>query len=249
MKKWIRSIVTLSTLTAAMTVGLATHAEPLPVPSEPQVVVLVPPVMLLSPPNGVEGTYNTVFTWSHNDEATSYKLKVKLLETGQTLSSTVDPASCNGAGFCTRTADAIDLFDHVEDGDTAEWWVIVKYGDAKAKSSRRTLVINSVSAPSDLSPSYGGWLTPSGALAWNDAFENMTYTLIVKHAETGALVHKSTIHAYACGPICEVNPFEGMAFPNEEAFEWRVKAKGYNGDKAKTPTRLFQAALAAVALN
>jgi hypothetical protein len=247
MKTSIRRILTLSALTAAMMLGLVANAQPLPAPQKLEVIV--PPVSLLSPPNGVQSTYNTVFTWSDAGTPDTYKLKIKNISTGQKLTSSVDPATCNEAGFCTRSGDAIDLFEHVEDGDVIQWWVVAKYEDGKVKSSKRTLVMNTVSAPTTMQPDHTENLYPENSLRWNDAFENMQYTLVVKYVDGGAVAHKSTVLSASCGDMCEVNPFEGQQFPSYELFTWVVKAKGYNGDKAKSAQQTFAAMPVAIAMD
>jgi hypothetical protein len=241
----IRRVLATTVLTATLFAGVTANADPLPVPQKFEVIV--PPVSLLSPPNGVESTYNTVFTWSDTGTPNTYKLKIKNTNTGQKLTSSVDPATCNEAGFCTRSGDAIDLFEHVEDGDVIQWWVVAKYKDGKVKSSKRTLIMNTVSAPTTMQPGHTDNLYSENPLRWNDTFENMQYTLVVKYVDGGAVAHKSTMHSNACEDMCEVNPFEGQPFPDYELFTWFVKAKGYNGDKAKSAQQTFAAMPAAVA--
>ena len=155
----IRRICAMAALSAVALTGAVVSADPLPVPNVPKVVPVPAP---LSPPNGVTANiYNTVFTWSHVGTPDKYILKLTIVETGQVISVNVPLANCNEAGFCTMAASNVPtLFDQVKDGYTIKWRAFAKFGVTKVKGTARTLIVDTVNAPTNLLPANGVALLP-----------------------------------------------------------------------------------------
>jgi hypothetical protein len=247
MKIWIRRTFTLLALSVTATLGLVAQADPLPAPDAPASGPrIAPAVELLSPPNGVTVTYDTVFTWSHTGAPDKYRLKLLIVETGKRLTVKVPLENCGGAGFCTMTADDAALFEQVKDGFTVKWRVIATYGTEKSKSGTRSITVDTVSAPESLMPGDGTLLVPIDKLSWNAHSANRSYTLIVKDAETNATVIKLLVPASECKATCVVNPFNG-SLKQQTQYKWFVRAQGFNGDKAKSPKQSFTTSSWAVA--
>jgi hypothetical protein len=229
----IRRICMLTALSALALTGAVVSADPLPVPNVPKVVPVPAP---LSPPNGVTANiYNTVFTWSHVGTPDKYILKLIILETGKVISVNVPLANCNEAGFCTMAASNVPaLFDQVKDGDTIKWRAFAKFGVTKVKGTARTLIVDTVNAPTNLLPANGVALLPVHNLSWTNHNTNQSYVLMVKNAETGALISKQMLPHEACAATCSVSATSLGTLPTGSSLTWFVKAVGFNGDKAKS---------------
>ncbi|MBK9124140.1 MAG: hypothetical protein IPM16_13630 [Chloroflexi bacterium] len=232
-----RTLVPLMLL-AMMAVGIA-QADPLPVPEAPGLgVIILPVVNLLSPPDGVTVDYSNVFTWSRVQTADSYVIKMKVVETGAKAKQVVSTDNCFEAGFCIKAMEDTPIFDHVDDGDTVEWKVIAKIDDIKVKSQTWTVVVDTVAAPTTLLPAHGALLLPVHSLSWNnDDDVNAQYKVVVKDADSGDTVFKLKRFSNQCEGPCSVNSGVYGPLPLAETFTWFVKAKGYNGDKAKSATQ------------
>lgn len=231
----IRRVLMVTALSAVALTGAAVSADPLPVPDAPKLTVGVPAQDLLSPPDGVTVTYNTVFTWSNVGTPASFKLKIKILNTGQKFNVKATQANCHPGDFCTMAASAVPgLFNALENGYQIKWRVVAKYGALKSKSAPRTVTFETVGKPMNLQPANGSTLFPASTLSWNHNSANKSYVVIVKDANTGERLIKQKLSANACVEACEVMPnFEG-GFPSAASLIWRVRAIGQNGDVAKS---------------
>lgn len=237
----IRRAIALLTLTAALTMSLGAYADPLPVPHAPKdgPIVIIPPVNLLSPPAGVVLNQTAVLTWSNVVLPQKYVIKFVIAETGQTLRFNVPLESCGGAGFCTLPISETPLFDMLSDGDSFTWRVIAKHAFGSTKSAANMNIADTVSAPDSLLPIHGASLNPAANLTWDNDAANASYTLVVKHIASGERVIKHKLRADVCAAACSVDVFEMTDFVEGHGYQWFVKAKGYNGDKAKSAKQTF----------
>lgn len=245
--KTIHRAITLLVLILVASLGIA-HAEPLPAPAAPKdgPVVIIPPVNLLSPPAGVTVTAVSGLTWSNAVLPQKYIIKFVIVETGQTLRFNVPLASC-GAGFCVLPISSTPLFDHVSDGDMFTWRVIAKHAFGSTKSAANMNIADTVSTPDSLLPVHGSTLQPVHDLTWDHDLANASYRLIVTHIATGERVIKHKMLAAACAATCSADVFEMTAFVENHGYQWFVKAKGFNGDKAKSAKQTFYPNYIAVA--
>lgn len=248
MQQMIRRTFTLIMLAATLTVTLAAQPEPLPAPAAAGERDAKNPVLLFSPPDGVASPYtNTSLTWGKVDGANKYKVKIKIIETGEKKTFTATPDHCNYADFCTLASRHYSPFLTVEDGWTMQWRVIARLGKQKLKSGWFNLTADTVTAPDTLLPIAGAILYQGQALTWNNpSGVNEYYTLVVTNAATGVEVYRDSIPSFWCNPECSVDPFSDVLYPTSQSFNWTVRAKGYNGTFAQTPTRSFSTTLAAV---
>jgi hypothetical protein len=236
MKYWIRRTFTLFALIAATAIAItgvsfAAPAAPLPVPLQPLGIGLTSPILLISPSAGAEVSYNSKFAWESELQPDKYVLKFKLAD-GTITKYTVPMELCTLGGTCTVKVDATGVLDVVKDGEPIKWRVIATNGDEKIKSPALTFIANTVSMPELLQPLNGGQLTPPGELVWDADIANAKYILIVRDME-GALIIKRVIPYTACGEVCTYNPFTGV-LEMQTQYVWFVKARGFNGDKAKS---------------
>jgi hypothetical protein len=177
----------------------------------------------------------------------SYKITFRVIATGQKI--TWKPqftclAQCMSSGYPAA------LFDAVHDGDLVKWWVTAKAGDTVFKSAKVTTVVNEIdpvlfAAPAD------NMVVPRDNILfmlWLMVGNAVEYKLVVKNADTGALVLKRTLTSsdhcssaeYMCGFIFGgANPTPASLFNYGTAYKWFVVSKGVSGEKAKSPIFYF----------
>lgn len=232
--KSIRRILSISLLTIGALASMAVHAVP-PLP-----------VFLVSPAEGQTVRYNDTFTWTPNG-ASKYIVKFKIVQTGQNLSYTFKGTSC-GIDECAVTLHNTPLFNAVKDGQTVKWRVIAKSGTQKVKSVLRTVTVDTVNAPVT-SPVNGSIIGNGDQLTWTNHPANKSYTLIVKHVASGTTVINETMLAGECVLLCTVEPHEAANLQAGQEYKWFVKAKGFNGNKAKSAKKTFTVPFAEIAQN
>jgi hypothetical protein len=229
--KSIRRILTISALAVAALASTIAQAIP-------------QPVFLISPGDGETVAYDDAFTWSHGG-ADKYTLKFTIVETGQNLKYKINGASC-GIDECGVTLYKTPLFNAVKDGQFVKWRVIAKYGTQKVKSVVRTLTADMVNAPVT-TPVNGAVIGNGDALSWTNHPVNQSYTVIVRHVASGDVVIKETMLAGECIWLCSINPHALAELQSGAQFKWFVRAKGFNGNKAKSAKQTFTTPFAEIA--
>jgi hypothetical protein len=140
------------------------------------------------------------------------------------------------------------VLDTAKDGDAIKWRVVAKHGDETTKSAAMTFIANTVDAPELINPANGGQLDVDEDLSWTNSPANAKYTLIVRDGETGETVIKRNIPAGSCAAVCIYDPFVGYILAQQTEYLWFVKARGFNGDKAKSAKQSFTTGSWAVAM-
>lgn len=229
--KSIRRILTFSALAAAALASTIAQAIP-------------QPVFLVSPGDGETIAYDDDFAWSHNG-ADTYVLKFTIVETGQKLKQTIDGDSC-GLDECGISMYKTPLFNAVKDGQFVQWRVIAKTGTEKVKSVVRTFTVDMVNAPA-ITPANGAVIDDEDTLSWTNHPVNQSYTVIVRHVASGNVVIKETMLAGECIWLCSIEPHALAELQSGAQFQWLVRAKGFNGSKAKSAKHTFTTPFAEVA--
>lgn len=229
--KSIRRILTLCALAVAALASTIAQAIP-------------QPVFLISPGDGETVAYDDAFTWSHGG-ADKYILKFTIVETGQNLKHKISGASC-GLDECSVTLYKTALFNAVKDGQFVKWRVIAKYGTQKVKSVVRTVAADMVNAPVT-TPVNGAIVGNGDALSWTNHPVNQSYTVIVKHVASGEVVIKETMLAGECIWLCAIEPHALAELQSGAQYKWFVRAKGFNGNKAKSTKHTFSTPFAEIA--
>ena len=224
----IRRILALLTLTVTATAGLVARADAPPP---------LAPVFINGPADGATVSYATLFDWTDTG-ANKYFLKFTIVETGETFKHALNGISC-GIPDCEVAYENTPLYDAVADGQTVTWRVVAKYGASKVKSAPRTLTANTVVEPSILLPSHNAQFQSGDLLSWDTAIANDRYTVIVKRLSTSELVAKYHILDSACAVTCSFDPEILTDLVPGAPYRWFVKARGLNGDTAKSAKQNF----------
>lgn len=250
MNKCIRRFFTLFALTAALAVSLVAHADPLPAPRPSAggggAVPVVPQITKIAPAAGLTATYATKLVWSNEVTPQKYILKF-LFNGGEVFKFNVPLAYCVEDGNCTIAIGETPLFDLLADGDDVQWRVIGNFGSDKSKSTKWVFYADTVNAPASLTPGHGSNLYSGEDLIWNHSFTNASYTLIVTHIGSGERVVKHKVFAVSCAATCSADAFGLYSYIENHGYRWFVKARGYNGDVAKSATQNFYPIYAAEA--
>lgn len=194
------------------------------------------PVFLTAPEADATVLYNQIFSWTHGG-ADKYKLKFRIVETGQKLKYTMMGASC-GINECGVPLYKTPLFNAVKDGQVVVWRVVAKYGTTKVKSVARTVTAEMVTAPT-ITPDNGAVIATGDKLGWLNFPANQSYKVVVKRASTGEVMFKESVLAGECTWVCAVDPRELADLKPGVEYKWHVKAKGFNGNKAKSVKNTF----------
>jgi hypothetical protein len=237
----IRRIALLAALMAGALTGMTAQADPLPAPAEPKGGgghEGPPPVVLLMPAADANVTYDTLFAWKNPETPNKYILRLLIVATGETVKFNVPLDACADGGACGVAAGATPLFDHVKDGAVIQWRVIAKYDDGTSKSAKRLLRADTVNAPETLFPADDAMLLPVHNLTWNHSDANESYVVTIIDVETGELTAKFTVLHGDCGATCAISP-QITAQNQQQEYRWFVKAKGFNGNKAKSAKQMF----------
>lgn len=246
MKYWIRRTFTLSALIATTAIGYTAMAQPLP-PPKPPAAALAISIELVAPSANEDSDREDVFVWQMEPQPDNFVIKFKLAN-GKKAKYVVPMGQCDPTGTCSVTLADTGILDKAKDGDPIKWRVISTLGGEKVTSANRTFVANTVSAPKLINAINGDQLELDEELIWYNADANAKYTLIVRDTATGETVIKRMLPATFCGEVCEYNPFSGGVLKMFTAYTWLVKAKGFNGEKAKSGKAQFVTGGWAVAL-
>ena len=242
MNKCIRRFFTLFALASALTVGLVAHADPLPAPRPSAggggAVTVVPQISKIAPADGATATYANKLVWSNEVTPEKYILKF-LLGSGEVVKFNVSLAYCVEDGNCTISIGETPLFDYLADGETVLWRVVGKFINGNSKTNQWTFHADTVNAPVTLTPGHGETVYSGEDLIWNHSFTNASYTLIVTHIGSGERVVKHKVFAVSCAATCSADAFGLYSYIENHGYQWFVKAKGYNGDKAKSAKQTF----------
>jgi hypothetical protein len=232
----IRRICMLTALSALALTGAVVSADPLPLPETPTPrLSLYPPVSIVGPLTGETVTHG-IFFWV-NEMPDTYIVKLKIMETGKTFSVAVD--SCVPGGNCHLEFGNVPFLSQLRDGQSLRWQVVAKYGEDKVKSAPQTVTMDTVNAPTQLSPANGQELLPVHQLIWNHSPANVLYTLFVKNG-AGEVIIKHTLSYYSCNVVCAVNPYLLADLKAKTTYSWTVRAGGGYGETIKSAKQTFK---------
>ena len=236
MKHWIRRTFTLFALVVSVAISYAAPDAPLPVPPKPPVVIAEVPIKVVLPEAGAVMSYPYKFVWESELQPDKYVLKFKRAD-GTITKYTVPMEQCTPEGICSVKAADTGVLDTAKDGGVIMWRVIATHGDEKTKTDAATFIANTVDTPELVHPANTTQLEVDEELSWEHSSANETYTLIVRDME-GALIIKRPVPTTACElGVCTYDPIPVLA--QQTAYTWLVKAKGFNGDKAKSLKQNF----------
>jgi hypothetical protein len=232
----IRRICAMAALSAVALTGVIVSADPLPVP-EPLTprLSLYPSVTIVGPLTGETVTYG-IFVWV-NEMPDKYIVKLKIMETGKTFNVAVD--SCVPGGNCHLEFGNVPFLSQLRDGQSLRWQVVARYGADKVKSTPQTVTMDTVNAPTQLSPANGQELLPVHQLVWDHTPANMYYTLFVKNG-AGKVIIKHTLSYYSCNVVCAVNPYLLADLNAKTTYRWTVRAEGGYGQKIESAKQTFK---------
>jgi hypothetical protein len=232
----IRRICMLAAFGALALTGAVVSADPLPLP-EPATprLSLYPAVTVVGPLTGETVTYG-IFVWV-NEMPDKYILKLKIVETGKTINIVMDP--CIPGDNCRLEFGNVPFLSQIKDGQSLRWQVIAKYGVDKVKSTPQTVMMDTVNAPTPLSPANGQELLPVHNLIWNHSPANVWYTLIVKNG-AGEMIIKHKLSYYSCNVVCVVNPYLLADLNAKTTYSWTVRAEGGYGESIKSAKQTFK---------
>ena len=181
----------------------------------------------------------------------SYKITFKIIATGQKI--TWKPqfacmAQCISSGY------PMALFDAVHDGDAVKWWVTAKAGDMVFKSAKLTAIVNEID-PVMLAGPAEDMVVPRDNflfMLWYLVGNAVEYKMVVKNADTGAVVLKRTLKSsdhcsteeLMCGFIFGgANPTAASLFDYGTSYKWFIVTTGVSGEKAKSQIFYFSTAV------
>lgn len=180
----------------------------------------------------------------------SYKITFRVISTGQKI--TWKPQfTC--MAHCTSSGYPVALFDAVHDGDLVKWWVTAKAGDTVFKSVKVTTVVNEIDPVMIAGPAENMVVPRDNFLfmLWFMVGNAVEYKMVVRNADTGALVLKRTLTSsndcsteqLMCGLIFGgANPTAASLFDYGTDYKWFIVTTGVSGEKAKSQVFYFSTA-------
>lgn len=190
------------------------------------------------------GSYTNELNWSITYGETVI-VKIKVPATGLTKSYKNLQTCSFGGPFsftvgCSLKMMATDFFQHIKDGQTFNWRVIMRAETGEVfKSEWATAVVDEVNAPV-LPPSPINVTVYQGSsLTWLHDPLNAGYTVIIKRASDGVVVAKQDISGATCTETCLLDPYTVEGLQSGTAYKWFVKATGYSGETAKSLKQTF----------
>lgn len=245
----LRTTLSLCTLLVVLMAPAIAQAQPKPLPPAPEAPLpqLSVVVEILSPGTGKYVTQNTTLVWTNEVTPKNYKIKLTADSTGKTVKFKVPLSHCVSNGNCAIALYETTLLKSLKDGEGFTWQVIGKTNAGKIKSPMQHQAADTVTVPTVLSPDNDMFVLPNPILSWNNSPANSKYVLVIRNATTNKLVAKVKRNASECEGYCKVSTAT-FNLKVGKSYTWFVKAKGPNGDVAKSVTRTMHIA-AVVALH
>lgn len=238
------AICTFALMAVALPAAASNQPLPVPPPANPSndVIVIIPfypePV---SPIAKKEFNVNGSFQWA-NASAQHYTIKFKNLRSGKVIRHTT-PGICSE--YCWLSEASVGLRTTYRDGDIFTWQVIAKMENGTTvKSSKAKAIFNEVDAAALLGPANNNETDPLGSFSfsWSDSTLAKEFTLIVRDAETGAVVIKAKGERFDwCSLVCTYMPdYQQRAIlQDERLYKWQIKTLGMTNEKAKSAVHNF----------
>lgn len=243
------SLIMMTFLMMAAVPAFAQEALPLPAgpagetTNNPNFVLLV--AQPIFPMNNQSLYAGVPFQWT-NVSATTYFLKVKVIETGEVF--TLKPTYTCGPSNCTVNSLDTGVFDHTRDGQHVEWQVITKVGTTKLKSVKFSATVDELEIQAPIFPAHNSYLSMAEfTMLKFDAGHSINYgfRLIVKDTETGKAI--LTRHMIYGGSDCSYDECstpistgeKALIFEQDHTYSWQVEYISKTGETGKSTKAKF----------